>query len=202
MNAAKIIAALVFVCFVFPTGGCASAQISEATAHFHPPETEAERVLDRIFRLYDQNSDLDGFIFSRPQREQERDKNFKPLFTENFLKEAREKHKERVKESCSGAYPKDGLECDFIDGVNPIYCANDRPAALFFHTVSLSDNTITISYPSPQKEKEAPTYKMVKTATGWKLDGIDCKDGKTTINANQCFNRSHVMTGVCFGNDR
>lgn len=168
------------VVLALPTA-CAAEKAADKPL-FHPPQTEAERVLDEILRRYDSDTDLDLFIFNRLQKNHARDKEFALLFTQDFLNSAEKKRKDEVRKSCGGKYPADGLECDMLEGVQPIYCASDYPDEFLFRTVSASGNSVIISYsglPEPSEGKANTSfYRMTKTANAWQLDGIDCGEGQ------------------------
>ena len=149
---------------------------------FHPPQTEAEITLNKILELYGQDSDMDGFIFNPPWYKNNKDQKFSPLFTKEFLSIAKKERKEEIKQSCGGTYPENGMECDMLEGIQPIYCASDHPDVFLFQTISSSENQAIISYsgsPKPYKDKtNMHLYKMTLTSGGWSLDGVNCGSGQ------------------------
>jgi hypothetical protein len=144
---------------------------------FHPPQTEAEKVLDKIFDLEDKDSNMYFFALGRPNYDPAKDTGYAQLFTKALLTAWRKKEADRVRDSCGGKY-REGEICGFDYDV--IICAQDRPKKFVFRTIRSGKESTTIVAAWPQFVKYEDSfivYRMVNESGVWKLDGVDCRKG-------------------------
>jgi hypothetical protein len=143
---------------------------------FHPPQTEAEIALDKIFDLEDKDSNMLFFALAMPYYHPPKDTGYAQLFTKALLKAWRKKEADLVRENCGGKY-REGEICglDF----DPITCAQDRPDKFVFRTIKSGKESVSIIAAWPQSvndERYFKYYKLVKEEDVWKLDGVYCRE--------------------------
>jgi len=146
---------------------------------FHPPQTEAEKVLDKIFDLEDKDSNVLFFALGTPAYDPAKDTGYARLFTKALLKAWRKKEADLVQDDCDGKY-REGEICglDF----DPIVCGQDRPDKFVFRTIKSGKESATMiaTWREYVKREETFTvYRLVKEEGDWKLDGVDCRNGHT-----------------------
>jgi hypothetical protein len=145
---------------------------------FHPPKTEAEKALDRIFMKSDSDDNLFRFILNRPDYNPSKNYGYERFFTKELLKSWRE----------TEADIKKGQHCNYNEGlcgmdISPITCGQDGAGHLF-KTIKQTDNEAIMTYISEEIFKLYPDtktpyfYKLIKQEGIWKLDGVDCDEVK------------------------
>ena len=153
-----------------------TAPAQAADTAFHPPQTEAERALDKILRSFGVNDDLGGFIFDDPGYNHARDQEFSLLFTQDFLNRYAREEKAQVKKSCGGKYPPDGRPCDMLEDNLPIYCGNDHPDDFLYRTIKSDQQHAIVTYRWPDTPLEGYAfYRFINDNGVWKLDDIKCR---------------------------
>jgi hypothetical protein len=152
---------------------------------FHPPQTEAERALDKILTRAKTDSDMTFYALGEPHYDPPlgssharlvppEDRGYSNLFTEALVKAWREKEKSLVQQSCGGQYIAGelcGLDYD------PIFCAQDYTDSFHYYTVDSGKNAAVIEYSFPDTGYLLATYGMIKDQQGWKIDRVTCRDG-------------------------
>ncbi len=151
-------------------------------AEFHSPQTEAEKVLDKILQLNNsKDHDVYSFVYYPSRRDRPKNKILKPLFTQDFLDRSAKEELELMKESCEYInMPFDGKPCDMYRGSDPILCAQDTLGVFIYETIEETDNEAIIQYawPTGSTPLSGPRYQLVKENDKWKLN-------------NTCFNKEY-----------
>lgn len=153
-----------------------------AESLYHRPQTEPEKVLDKILQLNDddKNFDVYGFVFNYPDARTKDKEILAPLFTQNFLDKSEKEEKRLIAESCGGKYPIDGVPCEMFRSENPIACAQDKPREYLYRTIYSDTNRAFISYTWDEKGDGA-IYRLVKQKDVWRLDANSCGTEKMPI---------------------
>ena len=60
---------------------------------------------------------------------------------------------------------------------SPITCAQDFSDSYLYRTESSGPDQAEITYYWPGEKKPVATYRLVRQAQTWKIDGIRCTDG-------------------------
>jgi len=146
--------------------------IDNILTKIHLPETETEKVLDKILKLNNSREhDVYSYVFRQPYIEFKEDEILKPLFTDNLIKESSKEEYDLIKESCGGIMPEDKRPCDMYREVNPISCAQDTPENYIYKTIKSTDTEAFVQYVWPNSEfLLGPIYKFIKEQNIWKLD--------------------------------
>jgi hypothetical protein len=146
-----------------------------AAGTIHPPATTAERALDAILKHADQDPDqLDNLFDGRGQRPFVPAEDYTKLLTAPVIAAMSAKEKAMVQAACGGHYRK-GEVCgmDF----SPITCAQDLSDSYLYRTEASAEDRADISYYWPGTDKPVATYRLVRQAQTWKIDGIRCAEG-------------------------
>jgi hypothetical protein len=146
-----------------------------AAETIHPPETTAERTLDGILKHADyDDQQLDNLFDGRGQRAFHATVDYSKVLTTPVLAAISAKEKTLVQAGCGGHYQK-GEICglDF----SPITCAQDLSDTYFYRTETSGDDRAEIAYYWPGMTKSIATYRLVRQAGTWKIDGIRCTGG-------------------------
>lgn len=107
---------------------------------FHVASTEAERTLDAILALRDDNGSLYEFLTNREGGRENHYKIFFPYFTSELLNSISAAEKKLVKLNCNGKYI-DGDLCGIE--YNPLNCAQDTPSnGYYYRTEHFNDKEI------------------------------------------------------------
>jgi hypothetical protein len=133
---------------------CAAEKVDNKN-QFHPPQTEAEKTLDKIIMHLDDPAQV---------------------ITAPLSGAIAKKEKEYVDETCAGKNVE-GEECGFSYDV--FTCAQDHPDVFLYRTVRSDKDGVILTYTWPEyvedgTAKDGPLYRMIKVKSGWMLDGIDC----------------------------
>ena len=141
----------------------------------HPPTSYAERALDGILKHadYDANQ-LDNLFGGRGQKNFHASVDYGKVLTAPLLAAITAKQKAMVQADCGGAYRKGDI-CGM--DTSPITCAQDISDNYLYRTESSADDRAEIAYFWPGTRNPVATYRLVRQAETWKLDGISCADG-------------------------
>jgi hypothetical protein len=146
---------------------------------FHPPQTEAERALDAIFKqaiddLYDDqvnygNRGHAGYIEKKIEVYPD---TFSSALIAAWKKASTEKPMKKgdycpYKKFCGADH-------------EPVTCTTDSPDYFFFRQESLNEYEAIITTSWPGSEKVLGTYRLLKVHDKWQIDGISC--GKDKFN--------------------
>ena len=155
--------------------GAAIAAYPAAAEPLHPPTTTAERALDGILKHadYDANQ-LDNLFGGRGQKNFHATADYSKVLTAPLLAAITAEQKAMVKADCGGEYKKGEL-CGMDS--SPITCAQDMSDSYLYRTESSADDRVEIAYYWPGTRKPVATYRLVRQAETWKIDGIRCTDG-------------------------
>ena len=96
------------------------------------------------------------------------------MLTPALIAVLRNEEKKLVRKECGGKY-LDGEECGF--DYSPITCAQDSEPSYVYHTVLEFDAKAVIEYAWPNQTSRVATYTMVKSKSGWLIDGVTCATG-------------------------
>jgi hypothetical protein len=146
-----------------------------AAGTIRPPATIAERALDAILKHADQDPDLlDNLFEGRGQRPFSPAEDYTKVLTAPVLAAMAAKEKALVQAACGGHYRK-GEVCgmDF----SPITCAQDLSDSYLYRTETSGEDRADITYYWPGMNKPVATYRLVRQAQTWKIDGISCTAG-------------------------
>lgn len=155
----------------FATSDIQPGQTDSAPAVFHSPDTEAERALDAILKLSDQEPGSSWFAVKAPWREKADDVKFQGLFSKVLMDSWAEAERTAVEINCDGHYI-DGENCG-ID-IHPITCAQDSVENYIYRTIASSSADAIIEYGWPQSSKPIATFRLLRNDDGWVLDGVAC----------------------------
>ena len=143
---------------------------------FHPPQTEAERALDRILELdRADHGNLTAFIWKLPDRDRSKDEYYSTFFTPG-LQDAWEKYYLGVPEEPEGGR---------YVGFSFIGCGQESLPQYFYMTVRGNKKMAYIAVSDDQGANDAPDgvlppYRMIKEKGSWKLDGAKCFNDPAT----------------------
>lgn len=142
----------------------------------HPPKTGAERALDGILKYADQDPDqFDNLFDGRGQRPFRPAEDYTKVLTAPVLAAMAAKEKSLVQTRCGGHYRKGEL-CGMDS--SPITCAQDVSDSYLYRTETGGENSAEISYYWPGTKKPVATYRLVRQAENWKIDGVRCTEGE------------------------
>jgi hypothetical protein len=143
--------------------------------NIHPPATAAEQALDGILKYADSDdAQLDNLLGGRGQPNFHSTVDYTKVLTAPLLASITVKQKAAVQADCGGQYRKDELcGLDFL----PIECAQDVSASYLYRTVSSGEDRAVITSYWPGVKKSVATYRLIRQAETWKIDGIRCTDG-------------------------
>jgi hypothetical protein len=141
----------------------------------HPPASTAERALDAILKHADYDSNqLDNLFGGRGQKNFHATIDYSKVLSAPLLAAITAKQKAMVQADCGGQYQKGEL-CGMDS--SPITCAQDVSDSYLFRTESGGDDRAEIAYFWPGTRKPVATYRLIRKAETWKIDGIRCTDG-------------------------
>jgi hypothetical protein len=141
----------------------------------HPPASNAERALDGILKHADFDSNqLDNLFGGRGQKNFHASVDYTKVLTPALLASITAKQKAMVQQECGGHYQKGDI-CGMDS--SPITCAQDVSDSYLYRTDLSGDDQAEIAYYWPGTKKPVATYRLVRQAETWKLDGIRCADG-------------------------
>jgi hypothetical protein len=149
------------------------AAAASAPAGFHDAASEPERALAAILKAADaDDNQLDNLLAGRGAP------NFRPtvdygrVLTTPLRRAIAAAEKTLLDQACGGRY-RAGEICglDF----SPLTCAQDAPARYLFRTDAARGEAARISTAWPSAPKPVATYRLVKQAGRWMIDGIVCR---------------------------
>lgn len=153
----------------------AAVALPATAGTMHPPESTAERTLDGILKHADyDDKQLDNLFGGRGQKNYRPTADYTKVLTPPLLAAITAKQKAMVQKDCGGQYRKGDI-CGMDS--SPITCAQDTSDSYLYRTESSSDDRAEIAYYWPGTDKPVATYRLVRQADSWKLDGIRCTDG-------------------------
>jgi len=138
--------------------------IQAASPAAHAPQTAAVKALDKVLDVADRDDEvLDDLLHRYPVPPAKRI-DYAKWLTADLLASLRAEEKKLVDKDCGGKY-REGDICgmDF----NPLTCAQDTVQPMKFRTLSQNADVAVIA-------RDDASYRMVRTASGWKLDGVKC----------------------------
>ena len=140
---------------------------------FHPAGTPAEQALDRLLALSDKDPDLGRFAVDNKERDQSKDGRLAPYFTPALRAAWAAAEAAAVRRNCGGRQVT-GEACG-ID-IHPITCAQDSsPNGYVYRTEATTDgDRVMLSYRWPRTTEVLATYRLIRTANRWVLDGVSC----------------------------
>lgn len=162
----------VILCVV--TSDCVQA---EDKSLFHPPETEAEKVLDKIFTNRKTSAEISYYILQRPGYNKKKSGEYAHFFTPSLLESWAKAGKRDIEEGCNGIYKGEICHIDF----DVLTCSQDVPDTFLYRTTYSREDEAIITYTWPENLRDESYYRMIKTEGAWKLDSVDCK-GKYQFN--------------------
>jgi hypothetical protein len=146
-----------------------------AAENIHPPKSTAERALDGILKHADQDPDLrDNLFDGRGQRPFRPAEDYTKVLTAPLIAAMSAKETALVQARCDGHYRKGEL-CGL--DYSPITCAQDLSDSYLYRTEATGGDRAVISYYWPGTKNPVATYRLVRQAETWKVDGIRCMDG-------------------------
>jgi hypothetical protein len=141
---------------------------------FHRATTEAERALDQIIRLSDQDDGLFLFVTRRPERDERRDRKYASLLTAKLKRTILAEERRMVKQDCGGVYT--GEICGFNS--DPITCAQDYSEDGYIYRTEQATNDMAIVFLRwPHLPDDVANYRMIRSGNRWILDGVACATG-------------------------
>jgi hypothetical protein len=144
-------------------------------AKYHRPQTEAERVLDKVFTLENDSNDLFDFILSSTKDDPAKYPGYSQLFTKALLKTWRTRKKEWL--LCNDTPTGEACGLDY----SPITCGQDRPDGFLFHTIKSDTGTAIIAVSREGLKVDVRYvryYRLLKHKDRWALDGVHCGELK------------------------
>ena len=146
-----------------------------AAENIPPPKTLAERTLDGILKHADQDPDqLDNLFDGRGQKPFRPAEDYGKDLMAPLMAAMSAKEKALVQANCGGHYRK-GDVCGL--DYSPITCAQDLSDSYLYRTEAGGEDRMEISYYWPGMKRPVATYRLVRQAESWKIDGISCTDG-------------------------
>jgi len=138
----------------------------EAAGALHPPQTQAERALDRIMHVADKDDQvLDNLFHRNPIPAADRVDYGKYLLPA-LLRSLNDEQLKLVKDDCGGHY-RSGELCGM--DYNPLTCAQDDVTPQTYSTTAqTSDSAVII-------DSRSDVYTMVRLQSVWKLGSVACK---------------------------
>lgn len=143
-------------------------------AAFHPPQTAAEKQLDRILQVSNEDDEVLNVVLDVPWRDKKKEIKYKALFTGTLLQTLAEAEKKMVQANCNGTYI-DGDICGF--DFHPILCSQDPPEIYEYLTISSDEKQAFIRVKDPVWKELHTSYILVNVHGVWKMGGIDCGEG-------------------------
>ncbi len=146
---------------------------------FHPPQTEAEKVLNEIISLEAKDAHVLAFALGIPTNVPATDKRYGQFFTAAFLNALRKAEADLIQSDCGGI-ERDDEPCGF--GFDPILCGQDVFDVYLFRTIKAGEGSVIVAVHGSEveivaDEKEYIYYSMIRQEGVWKVDGIDCREG-------------------------
>jgi hypothetical protein len=139
---------------------------------FHPPLTEAERVLDGMIKRAQSEEAMAKYLLRSQGTYNVLGDDYGKLYTPGLMQAWSETEASMVYSNCGGDY-RTGQTCG-ID-YNPVTCSNFKYDEYHYRTDADADpNSAVIAYRLPEGRQIIATYYLVKRDGAWKLDGIDC----------------------------
>ena len=146
-----------------------------AAEPLHPPATSAERALDGILKHADSDGQqLDNLFGGRGQHNFHASADYSKVLTAPLLAAITARQKAVVQADCGGQYKKGEL-CGL--DYSPITCAQDFSDTYLYRTQSSGEDRAEITYYWPGTDKPVATYRLIRQAETWKIDGIRCTGG-------------------------
>lgn len=158
---------------------------AEGELQFHPPQTEAEKALDKILR-FDIDKKLGEYFFNDfnektpadyPRYDPSKAKKYSRMFTNALQKTWQE------------AETKENFKLGKSIDEDVIVCMDFKPVFIalpVYRTIQSGVSSVFIeqSYPDDATKKFYPgytrypvnTYRIIKNHGTWKMDGIKCSD--------------------------
>lgn len=148
---------------------------------WHAPATPEERALDAILKSADRDDNqLDNLLGGRGPGDFHRTFDYRAVLTQRLISAIRRAEAKLVKRNCGGKY-FDGEICglDFL----PIECTQDTNDKYLYRTEIQNKSEAKIDYAWPANKWSTTSlvasYKLVKVADKWKIDGIKCGNSRT-----------------------
>ena len=139
---------------------------------FHAPGSAAEQALDRLLTLSDKDPDLGRLAVGNKERDQSKDSRLAPYFTPALREAWAQAEAAAVRRNCGGRQVA-GEACGL--DIHPISCSQDISTNGYVYRTESSDKDRTIlSYRWPRTTEILATYRMIRTANRWVLDGVSC----------------------------
>ena len=171
-----------FLCLLVVSGILSFTLPAYAAETFHPAQTEAEKLLDRLL-LFDREDDsIYNVVMGKADPNAPSVEKYSPFFTGALLRAIQEKNSAFIQKRCGGQ------ETDFGCGIDVhlISCTQDFPEAYLYTTLKSSKKSAFVTYlwasdEQPSKliiqknlPEQPPIYRFIQDKKDWKMDGIDC----------------------------
>ena len=158
-------------------GLCSGEAQAGPPGPFHIPTTPPERALDAALqqndRALDPVSDLSRFRRRALNRSSATD--LASRLSPGLLEAFDGAEKALVVRDCGGRY-RDGELCGL--DYDPLTCAQDYTPGYLYRTELTTAGQAVISYRWPELPKPVATYRMIRQADRWLVDGVQC-DGQS-----------------------
>lgn len=159
----------------------AHATADAPSIDWHAPATPEEHALDAILKSADRDDDqLDNLLGGRGPGKFRQTFDYRAVLTQRLISAIRRTETKLVKRNCGGNY-YDGEICglDFL----PIECTQDTNDTYLYRTDMQNKSVARIDYAWPSNKWSntslVASYKLVKIADQWKIDGIKCCNSRT-----------------------
>lgn len=164
----------------------ASAAAQPQLKGWHTARSPAEQALAAILlRAQQDPRQLDNLFYGRGSSDFHPTFDYGLVLTRALLSSVREAEKALLARDCQGQYHK-GEVCGF--DYLPISCTQDWLPTYLYKTQAAADDHVEISYGWPPGPDEVvATYRLIKQAGVWKINGIKCDLGvefNWSLNAN------------------
>lgn len=154
--------------------GTAGAQEARPLV-FHPPSTEAERALDAVLGLGDNEAGSYDFLTDRDGGRKTHGAKFLRYFSPSLLTAIAAHERKLVRQNCGGVYVEGEL-CGF--DVSPLTCVQDMPAdGYHFVTERTQVNSVQVAIGWESNGAAIARYRLIKNPGRWVIDAISCPDG-------------------------
>ena len=152
-----------------------AAEKTDTKPLFHPPQTEAEKMLDHILVLDRGQGDFYNFLFQRKWKKLSKAQDFSSLFTQEFLKVWIQEDRKLAKKTCGDNIDTTQEACGMDYTLS---CDDVAEDADFLYQTEASDkkhaivNLFTLA--KSKSLIKGPLYRLVNDNGLWKLDGLKC----------------------------
>lgn len=139
---------------------------------FHPAQTEAEKVLNKIISINNKNSYLYNVLLKKEGYKKELEAKYIKLFSEKYRATILNEDKKLTTKYCGNNFDASQGVCG-ID-YSPVTCEQFGGDNYEFSTLEENKNYAIITYSVDKNFKNAPTFRLINNNGIWILDGVKC----------------------------